>query len=159
MLPVYGSNPGTRVTACLLTDSLEACGDGGDCAPKPPADFDNAICIVRDGEHSCPAGQYSEQFVRYTSYNDNRTCSGCSCGAPSGTCGGAVRLKHSASLSSCSGGTTDRVLLSESSCGYAPSAEQATYTPDPVASCAAGSSQLSGSVAPSGAVTYCCTAP
>lgn len=144
----------TRVSACLLTDDLEACGDDVSCAPKPPEGY--AVCIMARGDQSCPAGsEFSERIVRYASFDDTRTCGGCSCGAPQGTCGGLVRIKHNASAGTCSGGTTDTVL-DEGECGYAPSGEQATYSANPVASCEQGTSQLSGDVQAADATTYCC---
>jgi hypothetical protein len=146
----------TRTSACQLTDGLDACGADTSCAPRPPAEFESALCIVRSGDHSCPAGAFSKRFVRHTGLSDTRTCKGCTCGAPSGSCGGTMRIKHNAS-GTCSGGSTDAVL-SPGTCGYAPNGEQASYTPNPSsASCSTtSSSSLTGSVTPTGSTTYCC---
>lgn len=147
----------TQVTACSLTDSLDACGSDVSCAPKPPAAFLSAICIAQRGEHSCPAGAFSERYVRHEGYSDTRKCAGCTCGSPTGSCAGTVRIKHNAS-GTCTGGTTDSVLTA-GQCGYAPSGEQASYAPNPSAMCTpTGTPSVSGGVTETDATTYCCMA-
>jgi hypothetical protein len=65
--------------ACEVGDSLErgGCSSGELCAPQRPSDAN--VCIVRAGDHACPAGDYSERRLLYTGIADTRGCSPCSC--------------------------------------------------------------------------------
>ncbi|TKD13078.1 hypothetical protein [Polyangium fumosum] len=52
-----------------------------------PASDDYASCIFREGEHLCPEGWGGERHVLYGVVKDERECSACTCGPPTGaTC-------------------------------------------------------------------------
>ncbi len=56
----------------------KVCGPGSD---------DYASCIFREGEHLCPEGWGGERHVLYGKIKDDRECSACTCGSPTGgTC-------------------------------------------------------------------------
>lgn len=66
---------GDEVRVC--TGSLGSCGDG---ACVPPSVAGEGVCIVRDGEHTCPLSGYTQSFVFHRSADDTRGCSTCDCG-------------------------------------------------------------------------------
>jgi hypothetical protein len=52
----------------------------------PPPGF--ALCIVQKGENACPtdpSNTFTEQHVFYEGVQDDRQCSACTCGAPTGS--------------------------------------------------------------------------
>ncbi len=47
-----------------------------------------AVCLYRAGEHECPDGPgavFTERHIFYQGVQDDRTCSACTCGAPTGS--------------------------------------------------------------------------
>ena len=138
---------GTAAKACGgATTSAGGCGGGETCAPAPGAAFDDT-CIVTSGDVACPATGYTERHLFHESFTDSRTCSACSCGAATSTCGGHVDFVNS----SC-----DVLHGRVTSCGMHGSGSRATYTPAPSGTCPPSSSSMSGTVTQSGAITYCC---
>ncbi|MDI1478568.1 hypothetical protein [Polyangium sp. y55x31] len=49
-----------------------------------PAGDDYSFCIYREGEHLCPEGWGGERHVLYGVVKDERECSACTCGPPTG---------------------------------------------------------------------------
>jgi hypothetical protein len=94
----------TLVRACVVNPLLQACGPPtaiGACAPLPPsAAF--KVCTLRPGEPTdldCPDG-YPEKFVAYKDFIEGRTCSSCSCDAPTGsTCTGSITIFNNGACS------------------------------------------------------------
>ncbi|MDI3287920.1 hypothetical protein [Polyangium sp. 15x6] len=58
-----------------------------------PASEDYSSCIFREGEHLCPEGWGGERHLLYGVVKDERECSACTCGAPTGgTCDALISV-------------------------------------------------------------------
>jgi hypothetical protein len=118
--------------------------------PKVPASWKS--CIYQGGTGAiCPAG-YPDQSIYYDAFQDTRACSTCTCGTPTGTCGGTVSVSSDAACNS-------EQQMNVGTCLIAPDAVRARYTstgPTNVG-CAPSTSNLSGSVAALNPVTFCCS--
>jgi hypothetical protein len=81
--PVFG----TVQSACGLPQAM-ACGDRADCTttPVPGAPY-TRVCIFKDGDVSCPSGDYAQRFVAHKAFDEKRACSACSATPTGGTCG------------------------------------------------------------------------
>ena len=89
--------PGPAASPTWSTSVLECgtnhggrCGSSGEiCAPdlpSPPQGFQ--VCIAALGDHEC-----FDRFVAYTKFNDQRTCTPCTCDAPTGSvCTGSISI-------------------------------------------------------------------
>lgn len=156
----------TRVNGCEVDaiDGSEGCEQGDQCMQRPVLPFDDKICIFREGDHEC-ADFYTDKTLYYSDVTDTRSCSGCECGEPTGSCpGSAVDLFGG---TTCSG---DGEFILEActhpclstpgmGCGSFAASVTAMVTAG-VASCEAsvdGAAALSGSAEPSDPVTICCT--
>ncbi len=134
------------------------CGTGTVCAPPPPSSFQAKYCTAKLGSHACPSS-YSNKHTLYTSVNDTRGCTTCSCGSPSpGTCTGVFE-DH---LGSGCGGkatkfTTTCTPVPESS---ASGSEVRSVSVSGIVggggTCPPSSTSPSGSVTKSGLATVCC---
>lgn len=83
----------TRWTLCGATDEVGDCGVGESCAPATTGAFEDTLCIWHEGDVACPGSVYTERNLVFESITDDRECSECSCGAPTGICtGGQVDL-------------------------------------------------------------------
>lgn len=61
---------------------------GGDCGAEEciaasPEGYATSLCISGDGDVECPAGDWNSRTVVYRSFEDKRTCEGCTCSGPS----------------------------------------------------------------------------
>jgi hypothetical protein len=131
------------------TAAGDACDDGT-CLPETPAE--HSLCIFTTGETACPAGPWSTSVVTWSDVEDDRDCSSCTCGSPSGTCGGSVVLTNTG----CGGGSVFIDEIPAGGCGDVSAFSHATWTPEVDASCAPSGGALQGDVTPTGAITYCC---
>jgi hypothetical protein len=61
------------------------CEDDGTCVP---GDVDTPICISQPGNLECPAGPWTERTLVFQNFEDDRACTQCTCGEPTGPCGG-----------------------------------------------------------------------
>ena len=70
-----------QAAVCGLSKSLQrgGCERGRLCAPVPATPFGQTLCIVQDGDHACPAGNYSVKTLYYTDFDDTRACTDCGC--------------------------------------------------------------------------------
>jgi hypothetical protein len=68
-----------RVRACAPSSTLVRGGCDSDEVCAPAAPFTGPLCIVQAGDHACPSGGYSQRSLAYTSIDDTRSCSACSC--------------------------------------------------------------------------------
>ncbi|MBL4688216.1 MAG: hypothetical protein JKY37_26755 [Nannocystaceae bacterium] len=77
----------SHVALCAGTPLSGVCEEDTLCMPTAEAPQDTAVCLWQEGEVSCPAGWgYDERTVVYGGMTDDRACSDCSCGSPSGNC-------------------------------------------------------------------------
>jgi len=129
------------------------CSTGEVCAPDAGVGYESQRCIYIAGTHACPVGSsYSQQAVYYSGFVDGRTCVGCSCSTPTGSCGGSITF-----VSSCSGTPTWLGDLQANLCSSMDTgAAGVTYYPAPSTSCMAPSGTVQGSADGSSAVTFCC---
>jgi hypothetical protein len=145
--------------AAVLCKSSPGGGCGDDsCAPQPDSGFVGP-CIHQLGETSCPPSHPSE-IVAHADYDDERGCTACECGAPSGGCLGTTQIFDG---SGCPGLPIETVVHNGSSCtGWVPTqlAHSFKYVPgggNPGnGSCPSSGGDPSGGVAPTSAMTICC---
>jgi hypothetical protein len=73
------------------------------CLPDDLLSPGFALCIFRDGEHDCPDDPgtvFTERHIFYQSVQDDRQCSTCTCGAPTGSlCKAQLSIYEGASCS------------------------------------------------------------
>ncbi|MDI1430217.1 hypothetical protein [Polyangium sorediatum] len=60
-----------------------ACDSDEHCIPAEQNGYRH--CVERLGIHACPDVDYTERFIVYDSFEDQRMCSPCTCGAPEGS--------------------------------------------------------------------------
>lgn len=126
-----------------------------------------ALCIFHDGENDCPdnpGNVFTERRVFYQGVQDDRQCSTCTCGAPTGSvCKGQVSIYDGGDLtcgplafaqipiSSANSACLDITPLGQSL--GSKSAGSMAYLPG---SCPAFGGDASGSVTKTGPSTLCC---
>jgi hypothetical protein len=125
------------------------CDAGQLCAPLTPGA--SKMCLLHAGDVACPNAFFAEKHVGFESFTDTRSCSACSCGTANSVCGGTVNFTQM----NCS------ILVSKvSGCGPknvgSAVPDAAKYAPAPSGTCPPAGGQLSGSVNPQTAVTFCC---
>lgn len=151
----------TQVRACEPVGSFdpEGCEGSELCALEPPEPYDGRICIYTEGDVTCPADTtFEEKIVRYASFVDERACSDCTCGDPTGSCGGGAQFTRSSDGSICDPDFLEG-SISAGSCVEGDTtglASDVTYSSDPEASCEESDSQVEGELAPAEPTTFCC---
>ena len=150
-IPETGWAQTVRLCDALVTD--DACDADASCSSAPTDDFDR-VCVYVEGEASCPEEGWTQRQVVHAEVVDDRGCSECSCGAPSGTCGGTVSLTQN----SCGGGAVLVGSVNAGSCsaGLSTNGNRAQYVPEPQASCSPSGGAPTGTATPTGPVTLCC---
>ena len=137
------------------------------CLPPDPPPPGFALCIVHEGEKACPTHPdniFTEQHVFYEGVQDDRQCSACTCGAPTGSICTAVISIYKGNDLTCSGPALDQKTVSseKSAClDIAPlgqalgskSAGPTTYLPG---MCPSGGGDGSGVATPTNPTTFCC---
>jgi hypothetical protein len=144
----------------------KACvGEEGICVPEPTDVYVPGVCIWKEGENECPAGDYSERILRYRNVEDQRTCGDCTCGAPDVSvlsCKAIVELYWG---DSCTGNTKESVT-DFGTCGpifanpTVPNSAKLGDNTEIVgkANCTPGGGAPTGGPVATDAVTYCCAA-
>jgi len=76
----------TRVRGCgEPSGGFAATGCGSNsCLPPANGAFNRGVCVYQQGDVACPAGSFSSKFVYNQGVDDQRGCSSCSCGTPTG---------------------------------------------------------------------------
>ncbi len=141
-----------QIQSCSPSVAPTSCGSGGDkCLPATTGPNFN-VCISQSGDVACPAGPYGVRTLGYAGApTDTRGCGSCSCGAPSGiSCGGSW---VNYGVNTCSGGGTPNGL---NDC-VATNGVSSEYIPNPSGGwCTPSNGDPTGSVTPTGPVTFCC---
>ncbi|MCA9711133.1 MAG: hypothetical protein KDK70_35150 [Myxococcales bacterium] len=75
------SPPAWADEARVCLGATASCGEGA-CVPEVAAG--EGVCIVREGEHTCPLSDYTQAFTFYRGVDDTRRCSACECGGSVG---------------------------------------------------------------------------
>jgi hypothetical protein len=150
-----------QVDVCSLAVAEGACGAGNVCVPEGSAGYTGPTCVVRDGDHPCPAAFPNSMngATAYAGETDTRGCSSCACAAPAGTAcsNGSYTVMDN---DSCNGTS---VTYSDTGChnvsGLFNDSTGSAVTVQGVpsgGSCATSGGAPTGAVAPSGPVTICC---
>jgi hypothetical protein len=145
-----------EVTGCRGAELGETCDDAGrQCLPPVPAGFDDDLCIFANGDLPCPEGDYSEKSVWFSSVDDTRSCGQCICGdPPDATCSGAFEMFAAAD---CSGEPTQTHPADVGCAGAVQGVSTLRFAYDGPTTCALTQAPApQGTVAPAGAITYCC---
>ena len=138
------------------------------CLPEDPIATGFKICIFHEGERPCPNDDpedvFTEQHVFYQGVQDDRQCSDCNCGAPTGSACKAQLSIYEGNDLTCSGPTFAQIPIS--SIDYAclditlpnqalgsKSIGPTTYVPG---TCPAMGGSASGSATKMEPSTFCC---
>jgi hypothetical protein len=126
------------------------CGGGQVCAPPVAA----SRCAMFDGAHPCPPNTTASYW--YTGASDGRTCSSCACGTATGASCSGVALSVGSDYS-CSM-VTQTVGPGQRKCypGAGVNSPGLVFSGAPTTPTCAGSSTVSGTIAPTGMKTVCC---
>jgi hypothetical protein len=125
------------------------------CVPAPSGSY-SRVCIGKAGDNTCPA-EYPLKELLYSGVSDNRDCSACTCGGPSGaTCtGGDVRIYDAPG---CSGSSI--TVLADGTCksagGITTIAAKVNTAPTVSGTCAKSGGTPTGAATPTGPTTLCC---
>lgn len=144
--------------ACSRTELGKGCGSNL-CAPRGKPPFEATLCIVRQGDHECPAPYLTRQTFSDDANDvvDMRGCGPCQCKPPQGTCSVVTTLYSSLA---CGGMSVD--LPNDSSCVPSGGFEVESLMPAIIkdASCDPMGGAPTGSITPGGsAVTTVCCMP
>ena len=102
--------------------------------------------------HRAPTARTPTGEQIFADVADDRGCTECTCGDPTGTCGGNVAMTEGA----CTGIVILDGNVAVPGCANASGANRAHYTATIDASCAPQGGTATGSATPTGAVTLCC---
>ncbi|MRG98286.1 hypothetical protein [Polyangium spumosum] len=136
-----------------------ACESDEHCIPAEQDGFRH--CVERLGIHACPAEDYIDRVIVYEAFEDHRTCSPCTCGAPEGSsCSAWITLYEDAACSAdtfkASASSTKPTCLDINPEGQGIAAKAATAPTYHAGVCEASGGELSGDVALVGPRTLCC---
>ena len=153
----------TSVLACAGDLDLEACGDPTQVClspAAPPPSYQR--CVYQPGDQDCPAAFPLPQPQVYTGAIDMRSCTACTCGAPSGSeCDATLSVFQDQACST-------PLPLSDGISSHGPACfdvmppgpavgsmgvDDVVYKPGV---CAPGGGQPTGTATPTGLVTLCC---
>jgi hypothetical protein len=130
------------------------------CLPPPAMGF--GVCVASGGDYDCPGSPYTEKHLAFVGVDDTRSCSPCTCGAPSGgKCTTRISIYPDSACASSSvyvlgvdstmpewcDDVTAGPLLSKS-------ASPPVYVPG--GSCQPAGGVPGGSVTQTGTITFCC---
>jgi hypothetical protein len=144
-----------EVTGCRGAELGESCDDEGrSCLPALPAGFEDNLCIFRSGDVDCPEGDYTERAVLYSGVEDTRACVGCQCEDVEAACSGTFETFDNAD---CSGAALSSAPDDAGCIGTAADVRGVRFEYDGPTACDVEQPTISiGSIAPMGAITYCC---
>ncbi len=146
---------------CLPSALGAGCDSSHFCSP--PAE-DGLICVTRPGAHEteCPVDYGSYSWILYRDVDDDRSCSPCTCGAPTGDCSGAEISVEDPS-GGCPGNGT---VLTNNVCTALPiHSTMGTFSLESwlpgglQATCSPSGGNPGGSLLPASPLTVCCKNP
>lgn len=145
----------STITTCRIPAAAPPCDEGGICIPAPPAGFEQKWCLYRDGDHECTNPEYPAKTVFWSGTDDDRECSDCSCGTSVQSCEEAELLVFAEP--DCAG-EPSIVLPANGECVEIDAASVAGDFGFGDTACPVTEAAMpEGSVAPSGAFTFCCS--
>ncbi len=154
-VPPYSWGVQARGCASTIAPAQVDCSAGQICAPKPESGFDQKLCISHVGDVACPGGGYGLKHVFYTSVDDTRDCSACTCGPPSGGSCDFTVTGYSSSNLSCAGGAISYGAGTKCAGVQQPGDFRLTIA-STNGSCGPNTSSPTGTATPTGPVTVCC---
>jgi hypothetical protein len=84
---------GTQAAVCAGPSTMGTGCSTGVCVPGAPAGYATSVCIFQAGDVACPTTDYVKKTTVYSSIQDNRSCTPCSCGpSVGGTCSAEIWL-------------------------------------------------------------------
>jgi hypothetical protein len=84
---------GTQAAVCAGPSAMGVGCPTGMCVPGAPAGYASSVCIFQQGDVACPPTDYVKKTTVYSSIQDGRTCTPCSCGpSVGGTCAAQIWL-------------------------------------------------------------------
>jgi hypothetical protein len=143
---------------CVVTRNSSSCPAGQVCVPKPSP---SPICLrIPNAAQACPSGYQAVTDDLYLGVSDNRVCSNCTCGAPtgSGTCH-MYDASYYASNACGSGGQSIGSVDPPACYNITSASYSAVYGVGGVGfgpSCAAPTTSGTGSVTATSGSTICC---
>lgn len=148
---------GGWVRACAVTENGSGCGGSSVCVPEGSAN--ESSCIWQSGDQACPVG-WPSKVVAYAGADDDRSCTACGCSV-SPTCTGGSYTFYD--VEACGpGGTDTPIVVDATDCvNLSVLVDLGTWSakanlPVPGGSCTPTGGDSTGSVTPTGAVTFCC---
>lgn len=149
---IVAASWGVKAKACgtVLTTAL-GCIEGQLCAPVVTAPSQQ-LCVLHSGEVACTDAYYTEQHILYDGADDSRKCTSCSCGTPTVNCNGELHFS-----SVCNGGFLGGSIKA-GACAAVPNTDSSrvAFYVKPSGTCTPVGGDLTGALAPKGAVTFCC---
>jgi hypothetical protein len=140
---------GLNAKSCKGT--LDACS-GGQCVPSTGAPYADA-CVWAEGDTTCPGG-FSDRYLFHADVDDTRGCSECTCGKPTGTCGGSITLTDGCGNLPLAYGSVTPGGACKDIGNTIP--KGAKYSPEIDAECEASGGEAEGEATPTGTITFCC---
>lgn len=145
--------------ACVSTVAAAQvdCPVNAVCAPRPAPPFGPGACIAVLGDVACPSQGYTAKHVFFTSADDSRGCTSCTCGgAGNASCTASVSVYAGNPGAGCSGQPI--IYAAPFSCVAVDQPGNFLATLSGTAgSCPPSPSTPTGTATPSKPVTVCCT--
>jgi hypothetical protein len=164
--PVTGAElPWRRFArACGGEGVPDTCEPGRVCVPALPPEpdgFTQCIMYLGKGSPECP-DTYPEERIIHDGFDDDRRCSACACGAPSGSsCSAVLSVYGDIGCTRLLGSTS--IALSEPSClggaGLLFGGMAATWQTAQPGACAPSGGAPLGAVTTTASSIFCCRAP
>lgn len=179
MMVENGCAPGPPVPAKVVSlrwdtfalgcdvDLPDGPADRSKCLPPDVIPPGFALCIFHEGDRDCPGDPgnvFTEKHIFYNGVQDDRQCSACSCGAPTGSvCSAQISIYGGNDLT-CGGPTLAQIPISSANLAClditlpgqalgSKSAGPTTYHPG---TCPPMGGDASGSATPIQPDTFCC---
>ncbi len=144
------------VRLCAAPTELDGVGCNANqvCAPAVAAPYEARRCVMKMGIGACPAA-YPTPHVYYTSSNDDRDCSTCTCGTRAGgSCAASVTVYKDFSCGSTGTTLAASTCTSANSSGYFAKAAAGVFAGG---SCTPDGGAPTGAFTPTAPTTVCCT--
>lgn len=148
---------GQVARACAPTSTPAGSCPGGEvCAPAPASPFSTSTCVLQTGTATtCPSAYPTGPQVFYAAVDDERTCSACLCGAPTG----AQCTIASPAITNCIGGSLNAPNACAAFAGPSPVTLASTPTLTSAGTCAvtAGGGAPTGMATGTTPTSFCCS--
>jgi hypothetical protein len=173
-----GCAPGPTIPAKVISLRWDTFARGCDfSSPMGPIERSNCLrddvasgfgwCILQKGDNDCPTDPeniYTERHVFYNGVQDDRQCSPCTCGAPTGSACTATVSIYTDAAPQCTATAVPGVVISSVSTtcvdiqlpGQALGSKSAGSTTYHPGTCPAMGGDASGSAVKTSPVTFCC---